>query len=80
MKIYDEKSLVNIVRQGEPMSIPFCELKAGDHLQTVNGTALVCGTDAHVSGDADYEGWIVFDEYGEGYFPEDFGAPLRSEL
>lgn len=80
MNVYDENIRIAIEREKESITVPFFDLKAGDHAQTSAGLMIVCGSDAHVSGDADYDGWIVYDESGDGYFPEDFGAPLKSNL
>lgn len=77
MKIYDEKVLVKITRAGVAMEVPFCELRDGD--VTIDGKypLITCDGDAHLSGDSDYNGYIVFGMNCSGYFPEDFGARLK---
>lgn len=71
-EVCDENHPVQVVRDGITMLVPFCELKEGD--QVVDCCKFVCGTDAHKCGDADYDGWLVFNTKGAAYFPEDFGA------
>ena len=48
----------------------FTEIEAGDTV-FVNGKPIVVGDDAHYSGDASYDGWLLYDTNGEGWFPED---------
>ena len=78
MKVYDEQVAVSIIRNGTSMTVPFCELRTGDQVQRfANIWPFTVTGDAHISGDADYEGWIV-DGEDESYFPEDFGAKLKT--
>lgn len=52
---------------------PFYALKAGDVILDDDGKVLcTVGEDAHVSGDASYDGWLFYDTKGNSYFPEDF--------
>ena len=46
-------------------------LKKGDEF-FVNGKRHVATTDAHVSGDATCDEYVVYDEMGEGWFETDF--------
>lgn len=46
-------------------------LKMGDTF-VVNGIEHTASTGAHKSGDSSYDGYIVYDEDGEGWFEEDF--------
>lgn len=69
---YDETIPVSIIRCGMEMEVGFCELKTNDIACLPNGDKFRVGDDAHVSGDSTYEGWVVYDEFGNSYFPEDF--------
>lgn len=74
--IYDENVLVTVLRDQTPYVVPFCEIKDSDVVCDQNGNPMFTAEgDAHFSGDADYEGWLVGDD-SENYFPEDFGAEL----
>lgn len=46
-------------------------LKKGD-VFVVNNQRHTASSDAHYSGDSDYDGYIVYDEDDEGWFEEDF--------
>jgi len=46
-------------------------LKEGDVFY-VNGVEHHAESDAHPSGDASYEGYIVYGEFSNGFFEEDF--------
>lgn len=46
-------------------------LKAGDRF-VINGKRYTASTDAHISGDASYDGYIIYDEDGESWFDSDF--------
>lgn len=63
---------VNIVKKGSEIlsRANFEDLKKGDTF-FVKGVPHVAQDDAHLSGDASYPGYLVFDEQGEGWFPED---------
>lgn len=74
--VYDENVEVEIEREGEYMIIPFCEIQAGDYIIMSERYA---GEDAHKSEDPDYDGWVVYDSFGCGLFPEDLGAPLKQK-
>lgn len=74
-KVYDETHPVQVVKDGVTVQVPFCELKEGD--QVADCYTFVCGSDAHLSGDSDYDGYLVFSTTGTGYFPEDFGAKIK---
>lgn len=73
MKTYDENVQIEVIRDGQTLHVPFCEIKKGDKVFR-NEPYFTCGEDAHKSGDASYEGWLVYDENGGDYYPEDFGA------
>ena len=76
--LFDERIPVNIIRDGKEMEVSFCELKANDIALLPSGSKLCIGGDAHISGDSTYEGWLVYDEQGNSYFPEDLNAKSRS--
>ena len=69
-KAYDENVLVSVFRN-EKHQIPFYQLRKGDIVLTNAEQLFVCAEDAHHSGDASYDGWIVHDKHGNGLFPED---------
>ena len=48
-------------------------LREGDVFY-VGGAQHTANGDAHPSGDASYDGYVVYDESGEGWFEEDFPA------
>lgn len=70
IKAYDENILVSVIRN-EKSAIPFCQLREGDIVLTNAGQYFVCAENAHHSGDASYDGWIVHDKHDNGLFPED---------
>lgn len=74
----NKQQLVNIVRNGMDMGVAFRDLKAGDIACLPSGEKVYIGEDAHICGDSDYEGWVVYDEQSNGYFPEDF-EPRKAE-
>lgn len=47
------------------------KLKKGDKF-FINNQPHTCSVDAHISGDASYDGYIVYDEDNEGWFEDDF--------
>lgn len=59
---------VLIERNGKRMLVPFCEIQGGDFIVD---HSFYAGCDAHVSGDASYDGWLFYDEDGNSWFPED---------
>lgn len=73
MKVYDDYVLVDIVRNGESMAVPFRDIEEGDYITELE---IYAGDDAHESGDCDYDGWVFYDTEGEGWFPEDLGGEL----
>lgn len=75
-KVYDENISVNILRNGERITVPFCKLVKDDVVFGGELDGIVVGTDAHVSGDACYNGWLLYDENDVDFYPEDFGAEL----
>lgn len=50
--------------------VPFSELKQGD-VFFHRGEPVTCAEDAHLCGDSDYDGYIVFGPDEKGYFEED---------
>ena len=71
--VYDETYPVEIVRDGIKMTVPFREIKKGDKVPTRNPDhPIIVGENAHLSGDAAYDGWLFYDTNGNSYFPEDF--------
>ena len=77
--LFDERIPVNIIRDGKEMEVSFCELKANDIALLPSGSKLCIGGDAHISGDSTYEGWLVYDEQGNSYFPEDFEREIQEQ-
>lgn len=71
---YDENVLVNILRNGKEQTVPFCELVTGDIVWGGELNGVTVGIDAHYSDDNDYDGWLLFDQNGVDYYPEDFGG------
>lgn len=67
--------LVRVIKDGETevKLVEFTSIKAG-YTFFVKGCPVVCGEDAHISEDADYDGALLYDQEGEGYFPEDLDA------
>lgn len=63
---------ISIIRNGERLSVKFEELRDGDIVHS-HGYQFTCVGDAHESGDASYEGYLVYSET-DSYFPEDFGG------
>lgn len=57
----------------------FEKLKEGDIIFT-HGVAHMVGTDAHYSGDASYEGYLLYDTDGNSYFPEDLDQDVAHIL
>lgn len=68
----NDSRLVKGIKKGTAAltGILFHELKAGDTFFQ-NGKPITVGEDAHLSGDASYDGYLVYDRNGNGYFPED---------
>ena len=80
--VYDETYPVEIVRDGIKITVPFHDIKKDDRfyvpIDIGHKPYLVkVAESAHFSGDADYEGYLFYDEYGSDWYPEDFGAPLK---
>lgn len=63
---------VTVIRNGSNRieEIPFELLCKGDRF-FVRGELHTVGEDAHYSGDASYQGYLLFDTDGEAWFPED---------
>lgn len=75
--VYDESVRVSILRAGRRMQVEFWQIRKGDVVfydGTYGRSSVVCGEEAHISNDPDYQGWLFHSEGGMGYFPEDFGA------
>lgn len=71
-------SYVKVIREGavEVSLVPFESVKRGDTI-FLNDSPFVCDEDAHQSGDASYDGFLLYGEDGESYFPEDLdGGPV----
>ena len=75
-----DNTMVKIFRhepENKEMYIPFEEIRKGDTVYVKDGT-VVAADDAHYSGDADYDGYLFYDVYGNGIFPEDVKpAPFK---
>lgn len=54
----------------ERSSCHFYDLKKGDTF-FMGGSPCIVGEDAHYSGDASYDGYLLYDENDNGVFPED---------
>ena len=70
---------VSCIRKGAAAitEVDFESIKAGDTVFTRDGFALVVGEDAHRSGDASYDGWLLYDADGDAQFPEDLVAGVK---
>ena len=71
---YDDFVPVEINRDGERMTVPFCDLLAGDILTDPRYPTVIVEDGAHYSGDASYDGYLFYGTDEHSYFPEDFGA------
>lgn len=65
MKVYDENVKVEVIRKDHHHLIPFSEIKKGDEVVKAPRDHFIAGNDAHLSGDSDYDGWLVYDESGQ---------------
>ena len=63
---------VEVIRKNETekTDVLFETLKVGDTF-FVDGAAYTVGVDAHYSGDASYDGYLLYDTHENGWFPED---------
>lgn len=68
----DESINLTVLREGRLTSIRFRDLVKGDMTCSPRIPRIVVGENAHISEDPDYSGWLVYDEKGNSYFPEDF--------
>ena len=69
MKILcNENNLVFVRRNGVYSLMPFCELEEGDYIPQLRSTV---GVEAHRSGDASYDGWLLYTEDDKDVYPED---------
>lgn len=68
----NDSHIVKGVKKGTAAltGILFRNLKVGD-IFFQNGKPITVGEDAHLSGDASYDGYLVYDRNGDSYFPED---------
>ena len=68
----NDSRIVKGVKKGTAAltGILFRDLKAGDTFFQ-NGKPITVGEDAHLCGDASYDGYLVYDRNGNSYFPED---------
>lgn len=66
------KNIVKVRRKGTSVysMAPFETLKAGDTVFR-NGISIDVAEDAHHSGDAAYDGYLIYDKEQNGWFPED---------
>lgn len=73
-RIHREETImmVNIIKKGSKTlsRANFEDLKKGD-VFFIKGVPHVAQDDAHFSGDASYAGYLVYDEQGESWFPEE---------
>ena len=72
---------VSCIRKGDAAISPvdFESLSEGD-VFFVNGQPYVVGVDAHYSGDASYDGWLLYDAQGESWFPEELDTDAETVL
>ena len=71
--VYDlEADIVSCIRKGDTkvQEVTFESLRAGDTI-FVKGCARIVEEDAHYSGDASYDGYLLYDTEGESWFPRD---------
>lgn len=63
----------------EIVEVDFKSIKSGDTVFTRDGFAVIVGedADAHQSGDASYDGWLLYDADGDAQFPEDLLAEVK---
>lgn len=68
----DGMSYVKYIKKGEKEIdyCRFCNLEEGDTFFS-GGYEYVVGVEAHKSGDASYDGYLLYDTEDEGWFPED---------
>lgn len=68
----NDSRIVKGIKKGSTAltGILFRNLKVGD-IFFQNGKPITVGEDAHLSGDASYDGYLVYDRNGDSYFPED---------
>jgi len=59
--------------------VDFQELQKGD-IFFVNGVPYQVGVDAHYSGDASYDGYLLYDTHNNGFFPEDLDRDIEPLL
>ncbi len=72
----DHTLKLTVLRDGRLITICFRELRKGDMTCSPRVPRIVVGENAHQSEDPDYSGWLVYDESGSSYFPEDFRPKL----
>ena len=65
-------AMVNIVKKGSDIlsRARYKDMKKGDTF-FVKGIPHIAQDDAHLSGDASYPGYLIYDEQGESWFPEE---------
>lgn len=65
-------TIICCIRKGETdvTTTAFSSLMAGDTFFS-NGKVYTVGTDAHYSGDASYDGYLLYDSNGYSWFPEE---------
>lgn len=72
--MYNENTIVGVQRNGRFEEVKFCELKKGDKVlnhNTKGYTEDIIVDYAHHSEDASYDGWVMWDQWGNSWFPED---------
>lgn len=73
--------VITIIRAGEknPMRSLFSEIKKGDTF-FIKGQPCICEIDAHESGDASYDGYLLYDTDGDSWFPEDLCEEIAAQF
>lgn len=72
---------VNMIRSGESEVIQdtFSSIREGDAF-FLNGQQHIAAEDAHYSEDASYDGFLVYDTEGEGFFPNELDADKTASM
>lgn len=71
---YNENTIVGVQRNGRFIEVKFCELEKGDIVLNHNTKGYkeeIIVDYAHHSEDASYDGWVMYDQWGNSWFPED---------
>ena len=83
--VYDETHPVEIIRNGKKISVPFFDISKGDKFYPPVDIGrepylITVSVSAHYSGNSDYVRCLFCDENGSEWYPEDFGATVKSAM